>query len=112
MRGLEGIVVLNSTEKPKSADYKKLRLNSNNALMPFKRRPLDSPRTSTLKRFPAKCVSSARGTRSKSLAADSCSGDDDSDGGSTNMAATAVLQALLHWLLQKQAVSAPVEHRG
>ena len=32
MRGLEGIVVLNSTEKPKSADYKQLGLNSNDAL--------------------------------------------------------------------------------
>ena len=31
MRGLEGHVVLNCTEKPKSADYKKLGLNGTNA---------------------------------------------------------------------------------
>ena len=31
MRGLEGIVVPNSTERPKSADDKKLGLNGNDA---------------------------------------------------------------------------------
>ena len=72
MRGLEGIVVLNSTEKPKSADYKQLGLNSNDALkilrfeisscvMPSKRElALDSSRTSTPKRSPARHVSPAR----------------------------------------------------
>ena len=63
--------------------------------MPSRRKPLDSPGTSTPRSSSPKRASSARRARSKSPAANPRSRDGGLDGGSANLDATAVLQALL-----------------